>query len=502
MRVIGHGLPVRLRLVLGFAVALLVLETAAGAFVFWRVQFALDRRLDDDLRSQAADLGKAAQRLPAAVALASLQGRARDAQVLDATGATIASGPGIAAGTALISPVEAATASRGELRIERGSVLSKRGRHTRLLATPVHGPDGAAVAVSGVILDQRDEALRELLAQLAIAGLVTLAIASYVGYRFARAALDPVERYRAQAEQIAGGATGVRLDVPPGPSDEITRLGTTLNAMLDALEDSVRRQQQLVDDASHELRTPIAALTAEIEIARRKPRTIAQHEATLQHLATGTRNLADLADTLLTLGTIGSTPLHAKPVYIGGLLEVAARRARGQLGDSPGRTVLAEPDGDTILDVDEHLLARALGNLVDNAVRHGTGTISLETHLHRTAAVITVHDQGTMEPAFLPHAVERFRRHETSRTGTGTGLGLSLVEAVVRAHEGQMRICSGGHHHHVASNATALDAVPCTHSDAGTTVSIVLASLIPAGRSSDLEPHPDHRARIDGPSHT
>ena len=189
-----NRLPARMRLVLGFAIALMVLEAAAAAFVFWRVQFALDRRLDTDQRSQTTDLRDASVRLPPAAALASIQGRARDAQILGADGAVLAAGPGIPKGTALISPAQAAVASRTELHAGRGSLLSKGGRHVRILALPVQGAGGAAVAVTAVILDQRDEALRELLAQLAIANLITLAIASFVGYRFAHAALDPVER--------------------------------------------------------------------------------------------------------------------------------------------------------------------------------------------------------------------------------------------------------------------------------------------------------------------
>ncbi len=417
-----NRLPARMRLVLGFAIAFMVLEAAAAAFVFWRVQFALDRRLDTDQRSQTTDLRDASVRLSPAAALASIQGRARDAQILGADGAVLAAGPGIPKGTALISPAQAAVASRTELHEGRGSLLSKGGRHVRILALPVQGAGGAAVAVTAVILDQRDEALRELLAQLAIANLITLAIASFVGYRFAHAALDPVERYRTQAERIAGGATGVRLNVPPGPPDEITRLGTTLNAMLDALEQSARRQQQLVDDASHELRTPIAALTAEIELARRKPRTVAEHEEALARVAALAQDLADLAERLLTLGAIATTRVDVRGHPAASLIDAAARRARSQLADGSGRPVVTEAPNEVTINADERLLALALGNLVDNAVRHGAGPITLTAFILPGGTTVSVHDVGTIDPEFLPHAAERFRQGEASRAGAGAGL--------------------------------------------------------------------------------
>src|SRR4051794_28579372 len=215
---------------------MLILLAAAGAFVFWRVQVALDRRLNEDLASQTSDVREAGRHLPARAALSSLREQARDAQLLDADGGVLASGSAIAGGRALITPEEARRATRGALETGQGNLFSKRGKHLRILALPIEGNRRAAVAVSAVRLDQRDEALRELLAQLGLANLVALAGASLVGYRFAHVALDPVERYRAQAERVAGGASGVRLDVPEGPPDEITRLGAMLNAMLDALE--------------------------------------------------------------------------------------------------------------------------------------------------------------------------------------------------------------------------------------------------------------------------
>jgi hypothetical protein len=259
-------LPLRIRLVAGFVGAMIIVLTAAGAFVFWRVEYALDQTLDQDLRSQTSDLRQAATRQPPAAALAPLRDRARESQLLTAGGAVLASGPGIVGGAPLLTAEQARRAARGELQTGHGYLFSKRGRHVRILALPVAGPGPAAVAASAVRLDQRDEALRELLAQLAIANLLALALASFVGYRLAHAALDPVERYRAQAEEIARRdrraprhpRRAARRDQPPG-----------IDAQRDARCAGARRRAPA---AVHRRRQPRAAHTPDHPLRRDRPR--------------------------------------------------------------------------------------------------------------------------------------------------------------------------------------------------------------------------------------
>jgi signal transduction histidine kinase len=470
-------LPLRSRLVAGFAGAMLVVLLAAGAFVWWRVQVALDHRLDQDLQAQSDDLVAAARRAAPAAALASLRDEGRRSQLLDAQGRVLASGAAIPDGAPLLDARQAARAAGGaQVRAGRGHLLSARDGHLRIVAVPVAGPGATAVAASAVSLDQRDEALRELLAQLTIANLLALAVASLVGYRLARAALDPVERYRAQAARIAAGATGVRLDVPDEPADEITRLGHTLNTMLDAQERAAERQEQFIHDASHDLRTPIATLAAEIDLALRKPRTVEEHEATLRRLADDTQQLVALAETLLALGALGSTAPQACDVAAQELVGRAARRARAQLDPDDGRRVVEHvPDG-LVVHGDPALLDRALGNMVDNAVRYGDGDIDVSA-AGRAGGVtsLAVHDGGPgIDADFLPHAAERFRRHESSRTAEGTGLGLALVDAIAAAHGGQLRICAGDRHHAQHAPDPAIGWLPCEHARDGTTVSLLL----------------------------
>ena len=475
-----NRLPLRVRLVAGFALAMAIVLTGAGAFVAWRVEVALDARLDEDLAAQTAAVRDAAARQAPAAALIAAGAQGRDAQLLDVAGSVVAAGSALAGRPSLLTAPQARAALGGPVRASRGNLLTDRRGRVRVLALPVASspPGGVRVAVSAVRLDQRDEALRELLAQLVVANLAALTLASFVGYRLARGALDPVERYRTQAERIAGGATGLRLDIPGDHQDEITRLGGTLNAMLEAQEHAAERQQRFIADASHDLRTPLSALTAEVELALRRPRSAAELTDALARVGEDADRLTTLTDDLLTLGALDGAALAAESIRVRESLEAAAARARAQLHDGADRSVTIDAADELLVYADAALLARALGNLVDNAVRHGAGTITLGAAPFAaptgTGCLIYVHDQGPgMEPAFIPHAAERFRRGTTSRTGPGTGLGLALVEAIAAAHHGQLRICSGAAHHHITAAANAAH-VACRHPGSGTTTSLVL----------------------------
>ena len=475
-----NRLPLRVRLIVGFALAMAVVLAAAAAFVVWRVEVALDARLDEDLAAQTAAVRDAAARQAPSAALISAGAQGRDAQLLDAAGRVVAAGSALTARSPLLTAAQAREALRRPVNASRGNLLTDRKGRVRVLALPVaRSPEGGVrVAVSAVRLDQRDEALRELLAQLAVANLAALALASLVGYRLARGALDPVERYRTQAERITGGATGLRLEIPGDRHDEITRLGGTLNAMLEAQERAAERQQRFIADASHDLRTPLSALTAEVELALRRPRSAAELTDALARVGEDAERLRMLTDDLLTLGALDGTAVAVEPIRVREQLETAAARARAQLHDGADRSVTIDAPDELLVHADATLLARALGNLVDNAVRHGAGTITLGTRRFAPAAgpgcVIYVHDEGPdVDPAFLPHAAERFRRGAASRTGAGSGLGLALVEAITTAHHGQLRICSGTAHHHFAATPNAA-LVACRHPDFGTTISLVL----------------------------
>lgn len=469
MRPLPRSMPLRIRLVAGFAAAMIVVLAAAGAFVFWRVKVALDDSLDNELAAQATELRQALKARPPAAALAVLPTSTVVDQVLDARGSVIASTP--SATDPLLRPRDLARARQGEVVLDLGHLLLSDERRLRVLAFPTAG----GVAVTAIRLDQRDEALRELLAQVAIANLAALAVASFVGYRLARAALLPVERYRARAEDIAAGATGVRLDVPTDVDDEVSRLGHTLNRMLSVQEQAAAAQRQFLADASHELRTPLTAVTSEVELALRRPRTTVELELTLRNVADDVARLVRLADQLLDLERAQLPPSSAGSARadLPAALERAALRARSLLAETD-RSVHIGVESEVAVGLSEAQLDQVVGNLVDNAIRHGAGDVGIDMSQPRPDLVqLAVSDDGAgMPPEFVADAVGRFRRADAARTTPGSGLGLALVHTIVAGAGGELRVCTGHRHH--AYPPERYPGAACRHADHGTTATVLL----------------------------
>jgi signal transduction histidine kinase len=234
---------------------------------------------------------------------------------------------------------------------------------------------------------------------------------------------------------------GERLPLPAA-HDEVHRLGETLNAMLERLEASLERERRFVADASHELRTPLTVVKAELEAALRNEKTNSTVRASLNAALEETDHLAQLAEDLLLLARAadGRLPVRRELVDIGALLE----RTRDRFADRAGeqtRAIQIDVAGDLRVPIDPLRARQALGNLVDNALRHGTGEIRLAARRHDDAVEIDVSDDGPgFSPELRAHAFERFARGNSNRSVDGTGLGLTIVRAIAEAHGGSATI--------------------------------------------------------------
>ncbi|MGH2996066.1 MAG: sensor histidine kinase [Gaiellaceae bacterium] len=431
-------LPIRLRLTLAFAFAMASVLVGAGAFLYLRLGSSLDEAINDGLEARAGEVAALIAR--GGSGLGEGPGRLdqdeRFVQVLDSEGRIVDATPRVS-GRPLLEPDQLTRAlTKGAFFLKRSNVPGVQAQ-ARLLATPVNDSNGRFVLIVGASLEERAEALRGLLREFLVAGPAALLVASLLGYALAAAALRPVESMRIEAAAISAAEPGRRLPLPQS-RDEVLRLGETLNAMLERLERALERERSFLADASHELRTPLSLLKAELELALRRPRSAAELEQALRSAATETDRLARLAEDLLVLARSdqGRLPLRRAPLSVADVLSGVADRF-GPEAERAGRAIqVAAPDGLQVIG-DAVRLEQALGNLVDNALRHGAGSIHLSAVERDGTVELHVVDQGAgFPPEFLARAFERFSRADEARFGEGTGLGLAIVKVIASAHAG------------------------------------------------------------------
>lgn len=431
-------LPIRARLTLVSAALMAVVLAASGGFLYFRLRADLLEAVDAGLRSRAEALQANLEGSDASLGQGGGLAEPGDAfaQVLGPDGQVIESSPGIEAGPVL---TEADVAALGEPRFfERDVVTVEEPVPARLLAVPAsHG----RVLVVGASLDDQHEALARLGILLAVGGPLALILASGVGWVVAGAALRPVERMRGEAAAISASEPGRRL-APSGTRDEVDRLGETLNAMLERLEQALRRERRFVDEASHELRTPLANLRTELDLALRRSRSSEELAAALRSAAEETERLARLAEDLLVLARTdrGRVPVRREPVdlaeLVGGTVEAFAVRAA-----KAGVSIETHVPSGLRASLDPLRVRQAIGNLLDNALRHTPpgGMVTVDVIHSDGFLSLGVRDTGEGFPAaFLPSAFEPFTRPDASRSREdgGTGLGLAIVRAVAEAHGG------------------------------------------------------------------
>lgn len=243
-------------------------------------------------------------------------------------------------------------------------------------------------------------------------------------------ALRPVEEITSRVEGIQSARSGDRVPVPDA-ADEISRLASTMNVMLDRLETSATSQRQFVSDASHELRTPAAVIRAEVEAGLADPSN--DWAKTGASILSEQERLSDLVDDLLLLARLDEgDPSSRTDLDLDELLQSEAARGWPRGTD----TTRIEP---VRIRGDRRQLGRALQNLVSNAHRHAATTVVVSCHADGDAAVVRVDDDGSGIPVGDRERVfERFTRLDEARVrdGGGSGLGLAIVREVAEAHGG------------------------------------------------------------------
>ena len=425
--------PIRLRLALAFTVVMALLIGGAGAALRWNVARNFDQVIAQNLQGRAADV----RALITSDDQAALSTRGESlAQVLTLQG-TVLRGTPDHQRQPVLSANQLTKASSATLVVDQATVPGEE-QLVRLLAEPFRVEGRALVVVVGASLEARDQTLSNLGFLLLLGGPIGLLIASGAGYLLATAALRPVEAMRTRATRISGEEPGARLPVSPA-RDEVRRLGETLNDMLTRIDRTLARERAFVSDASHELRTPLAILKSELEVAGRPVRTAQEMREAIASAAEETDRLVQLAEDLLVIARVEQGKLSVRRAPIS--TDEIFARIKERFGDrfaATGRDLRTFARPGLTLHGDELRLEQALGNLLENALRHADGPVDLSAE-ETSSGTIRVHvrDYGPGLPTeFLPEAFDRFTRADPGRARGGSGLGLAIVQAIAVAHGG------------------------------------------------------------------
>jgi two-component system OmpR family sensor kinase len=289
-------------------------------------------------------------------------------------------------------------------------------------------------------LTEQDQHLEVLGSNLLIVGGVAVVVAFGIGWILSGLVLRPVDRITQTAHAIGAERDfGRRVD-HTGPNDEIGQLATTFNEMLGELQAAYQQQRQFVADVSHELRTPLTTIRGNLGLLRREP-PVSTEERTdiLDDVTEESDRLIRLVNDLLTLAHAESgRELRSETVQVRPLVEDVCRQAK--LLD-PDRVVMCDDVRDVIVIGDQDALRQVLLILVDNALTHTTGPVTVTTEVEDETVAICVRDAGPgIASEMLPHIFERFYRGDNTSVESNIGLGLAIAKALVEAQGGTITV--------------------------------------------------------------
>lgn len=303
-------------------------------------------------------------------------------------------------------------------------------------------------------LHPRSEMLEEVTETFAWVIPIAILLASGGGYFLARKSLAPVVAMSRQAGRIGAANLHERLAVQ-NEKDELGHLARSFNGLLDRLAESFDRQRRFMADASHELRTPVAILRGESEVAlSQQARSAEEYRESLGVLHHEAERLTRIVEDLFTLtrADAGQYPLQPRDFYLDELIAECVHSAR-TLAQAKKISLTFEGAPESPIHADESLLRRMLLNLLDNAIKYtpnaGRVTVACRRRSHEQYAV-SIADTGIGIPAELrPRIFERFFRADKARSryesdGGGAGLGLAISRWIAEAHKGRLELTDSG----------------------------------------------------------
>ena len=298
-------------------------------------------------------------------------------------------------------------------------------------------------------LHAQQEMLEEVTATFAWVIPIAIVLASVGGYFLARKSLGPVVAMSSHAGRIGAANLHERLAVQ-NERDELGQLAQSFNSLLDRLSQSFERQQRFMADASHELRTPVAILRGEAEVAlSQQARSQKEYRESLEVLQQEATRLTHIVEDLFTLtrADAGQYPLQPRDFYLDELVAECVHAAR-TLALAKKISLTLEEAFESPIHADESLLRRMILNLLDNAIKYTpqAGRVTVTCNWVGDEYVVSITDTGGGIPAELqPRIFERFFRADKARSraendGGGAGLGLSISRWIAEAHHGRLEL--------------------------------------------------------------
>jgi heavy metal sensor kinase len=447
-----HVRTLRLRFASWIAGLLFAMLTVFGLSVYLILSRGLSAALDDSLRLSASQAEAAVNSengvidftdsLPESSSIGTeLRSRGLTIRLLSPDGKVLQS-----IGLYRTLPVRVEGPARQPAVAAGFSTIEEPARHepVRFFALPVlqNGQVVALIQV-GQSLASVSETLNRLLVALLVGGPLLILLGALGGYILASRALAPINQITRTARRISAENLNERLNVST-TDDEVGQLAGTIDGMLDRLSASFHRERQFTADASHELRTPVAAMQAILGVARSKRRTVREYTEALADISEEADRLRTLVDGLLQLARSDAPHTQVRePVDLAALLGDVTESLR-PLARAKALALACTIPGSLSVTGDRDALVRLFVNLLDNAIKFTPrGLVQVAARVEGSEILLTVSDTGIgIAPKHLPRIFDRFYRVDRSRSSGGTGLGLALAREITLAHGGMLEVRS------------------------------------------------------------
>lgn len=444
-----ESLPVRVALITTGLLASVLLVVTVSAYVITAlmIQGGVDAALRTALPVAAGALHEVMEQA------GKFENGARDyryLQVLDTTGRVLSGPAHLPVDSQAVNTAVRQGYAFVSLVAKDGVFQSRRGPNWWLAGTPaedelrvmyarVRTEGGPVVLQLAAPLGSVGEILPDLLKRLLLVTALGAQVCGLIAWRMAGETYRPLQAIIAVADEITTQTLSKRI--PDSCSDRtLRRLTGVLNNMIGRLQEAFEVQGRFVAAAAHELRGPLSAMRAELEVALRRTRTPEEYRAALSGTLEETARLTALAEHLLMLARYerGTLLTVERNLPLKPLLERTAEEVRRSVGGE----IMVTASESLVLDADPIALERMISNLAQNAIQAGGSPVRVHAEATRDGVLIQVEDQGKgIARETLPHLFEPFYRSDPARgRDGGTGLGLAIVKTVVDAHRGHIEV--------------------------------------------------------------